>query len=184
MTTAPHDRSEVPATVPTVALADARAELSKIVTLAEHTGRITAITRYGKPVAAVVPAALLHLLSGAHIGPRPMAATDIERIAARARSADTQPSSDDIRTVMDDVKADSPDPHAVAAPADLREERVRAIAEALSEWIDTPLSAVIGVHRPRAEPPVDSEPGAADSEPTIGDVLEALAIRISREAAE
>ncbi|MET9396066.1 type II toxin-antitoxin system prevent-host-death family antitoxin [Kitasatospora sp. NPDC002965] len=87
-----------------MALADARAELSKIVTLAEHTGRITAITRYGKPVAAVVPAALLHLLSGAHIGPRPIEASDMERLAARARAADQQPSSDDITAAVDDVR--------------------------------------------------------------------------------
>ncbi|MEV0535873.1 type II toxin-antitoxin system prevent-host-death family antitoxin [Kitasatospora sp. NPDC050463] len=89
-----------------MALADARAELSKIVTLAEHTGRITAITRYGKPVAAVVPAALLHLLAGAHIGPRPIEASEMDRLAARARAAVQRPSSDDITDAVDEVRAE------------------------------------------------------------------------------
>ncbi|MFC5646793.1 type II toxin-antitoxin system Phd/YefM family antitoxin [Kitasatospora cinereorecta] len=93
--------------MPTVALADARAELSKIVTLAEHTGRITAITRYGKPVAAVVPAALLHLLSGASIGPQPIQASEMERIAARALSASRRPTSDEISEALEDVRADA-----------------------------------------------------------------------------
>ncbi|MFD0274133.1 type II toxin-antitoxin system Phd/YefM family antitoxin [Kitasatospora sp. NPDC127111] len=104
MTTEPQGRPDLPANVPAVALADARAELSKIVTLAEHTGRITAITRYGKPVAAVVPAALLHLLSGANIGPRPIEASEMERMAARARAAGQRPSSEDITAAVDDVR--------------------------------------------------------------------------------
>ncbi|MFJ9520631.1 type II toxin-antitoxin system Phd/YefM family antitoxin [Kitasatospora sp. NPDC101801] len=106
MTTESQGRPDLPANVPTVALADARAELSKIVTLAEHTGRITAITRYGKPVAAVVPAALLHLLSGAHIGPRPIESSEMERLASRARAASQRLSSEDISAAVDDVRAE------------------------------------------------------------------------------
>jgi prevent-host-death family protein len=50
--------------IPSVPLADARAQLSKLANLAEYTGQVTALTRYGRPVAAIVPATLLPLLAG------------------------------------------------------------------------------------------------------------------------
>ncbi|MFJ1757337.1 type II toxin-antitoxin system Phd/YefM family antitoxin [Kitasatospora sp. NPDC088134] len=132
MTTESQGRPDLPANVPTVALADARAELSKIVTLAEHTGRITAITRYGKPVAAVVPAALLHLLSGAHIGPRPIEPSEMERLADRARSADRRPTSDDITAAVEDVRAEDTEPN--TGPLPHRDLRPQHIVPARGDW--------------------------------------------------
>jgi prevent-host-death family protein len=135
MTTGPENHPSAAAGVPTVALADARAELSKLVTLAEHTGRITAITRYGRPVAAIVPAAHLHLLSGANIGPRPMEAAEIDRIADRANAASRKPSSDDIRAALDDVRAEG-EPSPSQQTASVIEEAARQ----LDKEADRPLS--------------------------------------------
>jgi prevent-host-death family protein len=137
MTTGPEDRPSAAAGVPTVALADARAELSKLVTLAEHTGRITAITRYGRPVAAIVPAALLHLLSSASIGPRPMQAAEIDRIADRANAAARKPTSDDIRAALDDVRAEE-EPPPIQPTASVVEEAARQ----LRGHGDTPIPGV------------------------------------------
>jgi antitoxin (DNA-binding transcriptional repressor) of toxin-antitoxin stability system len=138
MTTYPEKHPIVPLGVPAVALADARAELSTLVTLAEHAGRITAITCYGRPVAAVVPAALLHLLSGANVGPRPLEAAAIDRIGERAGAARSKPSSDDIRAALDDVRADHPEP--ACGP----EARLDAVASAeLWQFLTVNVSEVL-----------------------------------------
>ncbi|MFD8595933.1 type II toxin-antitoxin system prevent-host-death family antitoxin [Kitasatospora sp. NPDC059646] len=182
MTADPQGRPELPANVPTVALADARAELSRIVTLAEHTGRVTAITRYGRPVAAVVPAALLHLLAPAHLGPRPMEATDLERIAERARSAELRPSSDQIDEALQDIRAgaDSEDPVPGTTPLESRLEELLEIfraaphkAQAASDlvWALSPVRVVLAEHGAAAP----EQLAALPEDLTMADLLEAWA---------
>lgn len=207
MTSSPAGRPEAPANVPTVALADARAELSKIVTLAEHTGRITAITRYGKPVAAVVPAALLHLLSGAHIGPRPMQADDLQRLAAHAEAATTRPSSDDIRTALDDIRAHTDETLAAtatthfdatpASPVSAVEEQLRrALQDAAGTAPDLPdadahsrADVLVGLLNQPASTAVDTyrhllaaAAGNEEREPTLGEVLASWTAALQRAA--
>ncbi|MFD5559064.1 type II toxin-antitoxin system prevent-host-death family antitoxin [Kitasatospora griseola] len=178
MTADPQSRPELPANVPTVALADARAELSRIVTLAEHAGRVTAITRYGRPVAAVVPAALLHLLAPAHLGPRPMEAADLERIAERARSASRRPTSDQIDDALQDVRADSESEGRVPGTTPL-ENRVEASLLDLSREVPSARADVVILDLPVRT--VLAEHGAAAPEQlaglpedlTMADLLEA-----------
>ncbi|BAU83618.1 hypothetical protein SLA_2697 [Streptomyces laurentii] len=78
------DAAPPPGTLPSVPLTEAGAQLSKLVTLAEHTGQVTSLTRYGQPVAALAPAGLLPLLAGGAAGPAPVDAAFSAAVHAHA----------------------------------------------------------------------------------------------------
>ncbi|MFE6098347.1 type II toxin-antitoxin system Phd/YefM family antitoxin [Streptomyces laurentii] len=91
--------------LPSVPLAEARAQLSKLVTLAEYTGQVTALTRYGQPVAAIVPAKLLPLLAGAAAGPAPVDAAFSAAVQAHAATI-TGTSHEENAAILDELRQD------------------------------------------------------------------------------
>ncbi|MHC5701721.1 type II toxin-antitoxin system Phd/YefM family antitoxin [Streptomyces sp. PKU-MA01144] len=99
------DRTPAPGTLPSVPLAEARAQLSKLVTLAEYTGQVTALTRYGQPVAAIVPARLLPLLAGAAAGPAPIDPAFSAAVQAHAATI-TGTSHEENAEILDELRRD------------------------------------------------------------------------------
>ncbi|MEU7023267.1 type II toxin-antitoxin system prevent-host-death family antitoxin [Streptomyces sp. NPDC046203] len=101
----PDDAAPPSDALPSVPLSEAGARLPQLVTFAEHTGQITALTRYGRPVAAIVPAELLPLLAGTAAEPARVDAAFSAAVQAHAAGI-TGTSHEENATILDGLRRD------------------------------------------------------------------------------
>jgi antitoxin (DNA-binding transcriptional repressor) of toxin-antitoxin stability system len=89
----------------TVSLAEARADLSRLASLAHYTGQITVLTRYGRPYAVIAPVDAVHLPGTAAAAQPPTSAEEIATDLADASNG-SQVTPDDVQAAIRAVRED------------------------------------------------------------------------------